>query len=193
MKKNLKHLLSKPAPLVAKKLLGMRIGTSIKGRTTSGMIVEVEAYTGKDDPASHAYKGPSKRSEVMFRSGGGCYVYLIYGIHYCLNIVTGEKDSGEAVLIRAIEPLEGFDLMRLRRSVTSDRNLTNGPGKLSQSLGVDLKFNGSSICGVKGVLLEPYKSVDNSQIKCSPRIGISKAQNYLWRFYIQGNDWVSGV
>ncbi len=176
---------------VAQALLGAKLTTTIGGKITSGMIVEVEAYHGPKDQASHAYRGRTKRNEVMFWEGGHCYVYLIYGMHHCVNVVTGSEGEGSAVLIRALEPLDGLALMRRRRQVSNDRLLTNGPGKLCQALGIDLRAQGQDLRSSALIRLAPYLSVRSSDCVASERIGISRSQDLPWRFFIRGNPWVS--
>lgn len=186
-----KSLFQKPAIEVAKKLLGAKLVTNTSGVRTSGMIVEVEAYHGPHDQASHAYGGPTKRNEVMFWDGGFCYVYLIYGMHYCVNVVTGRAGEGSAVLIRALEPLEGISAMKRRRGVSSERLLTNGPGKLCQALGIDLKMLGENLLTSDTIRIEALCKVPPRFRAASQRIGISRSKELLWRLFIRDNPWVS--
>lgn len=161
------------------------LGTSLHYHNCCGMIVETEAY--KEDGASHAVTRPNQGR--LLRTTFGClYIYLIYGMHYCLNI-TAEKNGVGAVLIRAIEPTGGLDEMRQRRNGKSGPDLTNGPGKLFQALGLDPAMHGREI-GTDLRIYEPkrHNSVD---IASSPRIGISRDTDLLWRFYIRGNPFVS--
>lgn len=207
MKKDTTHD-TRPVPLsdedflgstvdVAKSLLGMRLSTLSRGKKTSGMIVEVEAYCGDIDAASHAAMGRTPRNEVMFRSGGHCYVYISYGIHHCVNVVTEREGQGTAVLIRAIEPLEGIDVMRKRRQgarrkhPVSVRELTNGPGKLCQAMGIDMTVLGHHLLRSPAISLTRYRTFRNDQIVASRRVGISKAVEFEWRFFVKGNEWVS--
>jgi len=167
---------------VAKELLGKII---VKGGT-AGIIVETEAY--KKDGASHASKR-TPRSEIMFGPPGRAYVYFIYGNYYCLNFVTEKNGIPGAVLIRAVEPIKGINIMKRRRKCDDIRNLTSGPGKLCQAFGITKEHNGTSL--ING----PIKVLDNKmkfEIGVSKRIGISgKDADLPWRFYIKGNEFVS--
>jgi DNA-3-methyladenine glycosylase len=143
----------------------------------AGRIVEVEAYTS-DDPASHCYRGRTPRNAVMFGPAGRLYVYFSYGMHHCVNIVTGSDGDGQAVLLRAIEPLDGVEEMRVRRGAVPDRSLTDGPGKLAQALGLGLSDNGR--------VAEVYDDgVGPPEHPCvGPRVGISQATDWPRRFRI---------
>jgi DNA-3-methyladenine glycosylase len=154
-------------------------------------IVETEAYH-QDDPASHSFRGLTPRTAPMFQAGGRLYVYFTYGMHYCLNIVTGPAGTGEAVLIRAAEPLEGIDIMRANRGIEDTKNLTNGPGKLAQALGIfDTSLSGK-ILNKSNISLEvPAGKARKADIITGPRIGITKAAEQPWRFYIKANPFVS--
>ena len=153
-------------------------------------IVEVEAYFGYNDPASHAFSGETKRNQLMFGSPGFIYVYFIYGNHFCLNFVTESKGIAGAVLIRAVEPILGLCLMRQRRNKINIAFLCNGPGKLTQALGINRETSGLS-------LFDSYISVEDSEdgsvekICCSTRIGISKGRDLMYRFYLKENKFVS--
>lgn len=180
----------RPALIVARELLGKLLTRKTNQGLTCGLIVETEAYGGSDDPASHAFLGPGARNAVMFEDGGKAYVYFIYGMYYCLNVVTGRSGTGEACLIRAIEPVDGIELMKKRRKTDDPRRLTNGPGKLCIAMDVDMSLNGYDYKGK-----DLYISDDGYQpekISYTARIGIRRAQNFLWRFYISGNPFVSG-
>lgn len=162
------------------------------------MVVETEAYVGPNDRASHAFRGQTTRNEIMFGPGGYAYVYFIYGMHYCCNIVTEKAGFPAAVLLRALEPLEGIDLMAARRGVKgltekTTVNLTNGPSKLCQAMGIDKALNGSDLCGDELYLAAPEKP-RRFKVMATPRINISysgKAIEYPWRFIIAGNKFVS--
>jgi DNA-3-methyladenine glycosylase len=203
----------RPTIVIARELLGKHLVRTVKGATLVGRIVETEAYRGKLDPASHAYRGRTLRNEVMFKEGGHLYVYFTYGMHFCSNVVTGTEGIGEAVLIRALEPLEGIELMARNRfedrarhpsnhkstnhhlpahqSPTSQlTNLTNGPAKLCQALGMERKENGVDLTGNEIYILNA-PTLPASQIGTSERIGITKGKEKKWRFYIKGNAWVS--
>lgn len=168
-------------------LLGYKlVHDSPQGRT-AGYIVETEAYT-MEDPASHTYGGPTKRNAAMFASAGTIYVYFTYGMHYCVNIVTGELGHGQAVLIRALEPVEGIELMQKRRGLSDGRQLTNGPAKLVQALAIGKQHYGSDI-QTGPISLEP--GIKPTEIVQTTRIGIKKAIDQPWRFYIADNSYVS--
>jgi DNA-3-methyladenine glycosylase len=153
-------------------------------------IVETEAYH-QDDPASHSFAGLTARTAPMFQAGGHMYVYFTYGMHYCLNIVTGLQGRGEGVLLRAAEPLEGIEIMQANRGIADIRNLTNGPGKLAQALGIfDTSLSGK-ILNKSSIFLEKGETVRKDDIAVSPRVGIKKAAEQPWRFYIKGNPYVS--
>jgi DNA-3-methyladenine glycosylase len=141
----------------------------------SGRIVEVEAYTS-DDPASHCYRGRTPRNAVMFGPPGRLYVYFSYGMHYCVNIVTGDEGDGQAVLLRAVEPLDGVDLMRSRRGAVPDRSLADGPGKLTQALGLDLTDNGRTAEVYDDGVAPP------AHPRIGPRVGITQAADWPRRF-----------
>ncbi len=180
---------------IAKGLLGKYLYTNIDGRLTAGMITETEAYCGKTDKACHAYPNKmTNRTKVMFETGGIAYIYLCYGIHHLLNIVTNTKGNADAVLIRAIEPKEGIDTMLERRKYLEvNTKLTSGPGSLSQALGITTKFNSTNLSGEKIWLTEGEK-ISNAEIFETTRIGVNYAgEDALlpWRFYIKGNPWVS--
>lgn len=173
--------LNKGSLIAAPQLLGWRLYHVVEGQRVGGMIIETEAYT-QSDAASHSYRGRTPRTDVMFGPAGHLYVYFTYGMHHCMNIVTGEDGIGDAVLIRAILPDEGLETMRPRRNNPPEANLANGPGKLCQALGVTLADNGKSVLGPEFVLLPPLVKV--SKPIASPRIGITKAVDRLWRFTI---------
>ena len=159
---------------VAKDLLGKKLVRRQKGRILSGMIVETEAYLSRADSASHAFKGQTPRNTVMFGPAGRAYVYFIYGLHYMFNVVAEEKGSPGAVLIRAVEPLNGLHQMQARRKKTG-RDLTNGPAKLCQAMAIDKLLNGWDLTCGKTLWLEDYKAVPDSGVICGPRIGIDYA------------------
>lgn len=182
---------TQPTLKVARALLGAKLVTRVNGIETAGMIVETEAYCGPRDPAAHSARGRTERTEVMFWEGGHCYVYFIYGAHFCVNVVTGREGVGEAVLIRALEPLAGTEQMRVRRGNVSDQQLTSGPGKLCQALAIDKSMYGEHFLRSSRIQLRPYHQPDASHVRRAPRVGISRATEKLWRFYIRDNPWVS--
>jgi len=179
---------------VARELLGKRLVRVVDGRRLSGLIVEVEAYIGEDDAACHAARGRTPRNEVMYGPPGHAYVYFIYGMYHCLNVVTEEEGFPAAVLIRALEPLEGLDIMRRHRPGKPDRELANGPAKLCQAMAIDENFNGLDLCTSEALFIEEGRRVAPEEIGTSPRIGIRAdelARSVPWRFYLRGNDFVS--
>lgn len=154
-----------------------------------GRIVETEAYL-PDDPASHSFKGPTPRCQTMFGRAGLAYVYRIYGVHHCLNVVSGPEGQGEAVLIRALEPLEGLDLMQTARALPAPRNLTNGPGRLCQALAITRNFDGEDLLASDRLFIMKTDAPPE-RIVARPRIGISQAADLPWRFILEGNRHVS--
>jgi DNA-3-methyladenine glycosylase len=180
---------------VARELLGtLLVVPAEDGRRISGMIVEVEAYRGPEDRASHAYGGRrTRRTETMYRAGGVAYVYFVYGMYYQFNVVSNVADTPHAILVRALEPIEGIGLMRERRHLHPDHNLTNGPGKLCIALGIDRALDGADLLGER-VWLEEFQPVPAGRIAKGPRIGIDYAQEWIerpWRFWIKDNSYVS--
>lgn len=178
---------------LARSLLGTRLVTVSRGARTSGVIVEVEAYLGFNDPACHAARGPTKRNAVMFRAPGYCYVYLIYGMYHCVNVVSDPEGVGSAVLIRAVEPLEGIEVMRRRRgSSIKDIDLARGPGRLCEALGISTGMSGEHFANSSRIWIEPHTIFDSSRISASGRIGISVGKDMPLRFFVKDNPWVSG-
>ena len=175
------------ARLLARDLLGRTIVTMFDGARTSGRIVEVEAYR-EEDPASHCYRGRTARNDAMYAVGGHLYVYFIYGMHHCVNVVAGEEGYGEAVLLRAIEPIEGIDIMRERRGPhVRDRDLANGPGKLTKALGIGPEQNGLDLCDPSSpVRLLHGTPLADDQVVTTSRIGITKGVELEWRFLEKG-------
>jgi DNA-3-methyladenine glycosylase len=182
------EFLSAPVDVAAQRLLGCSLLRTIDGQTVVVRIVETEAYD-QDDPASHAFRGETARNRVMFGESGHLYVYFTYGMHYCCNVATGPVGHGSGVLIRAVEPVDGRDLLEQRRGMTGV-NVTNGPGKLCQALGIDLALNGHDLRHPPLELRVDSLRADET-ISQSPRIGISKATDLLRRFHITGNPYVS--
>lgn len=180
---------------VARDLLGkLLVVPGPGGERVSGKIVEVEAYRGPEDRASHAYGGRrTKRTETMYGRGGVAYVYFVYGMYYQFNVVSNVADTPHAILVRALEPVEGIEIMRARRHSHPDRNLTSGPGKLCIAMGIDRQLNGADLLGDR-VWLEEYENVPSSRIARGPRIGIDYAEQWIdkpWRFWVKGNKYVS--
>jgi DNA-3-methyladenine glycosylase len=174
-------LLQGPVLEAARGLLGSRLRSEIEGDITEIEITEVEAYDGTNDPASHAYRGPTIRNGSMFAEPGTAYVYRSYGVHWCLNVVTGEPDHGSAVLLRGGEPVSGIPVMERRRG--RRQNLSDGPGKLAQALGITGDLDGSGLLD-GGPLRLMAGQVPTRPVLATPRIGISKAVDRPWRFVV---------
>jgi DNA-3-methyladenine glycosylase len=182
-------MLLDPPELVAQRLLGSLLIREVDGQQLVGRIVETEAYH-QTDAASHSYKGKTPRTEVMFGPAGHLYVYFTYGMHYCCNVVTGPAGEGSAVLIRALEPVEGEEQMALNRRGASGEQITNGPAKLCQALRVDASLNGHDLHEAP-LRLELSSPLAVDQIVQTTRIGISRAKDVPWRFYEKHNKYVS--
>jgi len=181
---------------ISRELLGKYLFTCIDGDLTGGIITETEAYNGVIDKASHAFGGrKTNRTEVMHRHGGIAYVYLCYGIHEMFNIVTSIEGEPDAVLIRGVEPVEGVDIMLMRRNMEKLKpNLTTGPGSVGQALGISRKINGISLQSDTLWLEDRGLVIENEQIAAVPRIGVAYAGHDAllpFRFYIKGNPYVS--
>jgi DNA-3-methyladenine glycosylase len=171
---------------VARELIGCELTIG----ETAGVIVETEAYEAAD-PASHAYNGRTTRNEVLFGPPGHAYVYLSYGIHSLLNFVTEPEGSASAVLIRALEPTSGIELMRERRRQEAVEQLCSGPGKLTEALGVGLTLNGADLLQPPFELREPAGEWLGVEVVTGPRIGITKAAELPWRYCVKGSRHVS--
>lgn len=195
-KKIPREFYTRPVLKVAKELLGKILIKIERNKILAGKIVEVEAYDGNIDEASHSFRGKTKRNEVMFRKGGYFYVYFTYGVHHCCNVVTGKEGHGAAVLIRAVEPLTGINTMAMRRfskrKITEKElvNLTNGPGKICQAFAFDRTHSGLDLTG-NNVFIIDAPSLKKSEIGISKRIGISKSTELPWRFFIKGSKFLS--
>jgi DNA-3-methyladenine glycosylase len=180
---------------VAKNLLGKVLCTFFEGELTAGMIVETEAYSGEGDMACHACRfGKTSRTEVMFQDGGVAYVYLCYGIHHMVNVVTNAEGNADAVLIRAVEPLEGGQKMMERRRKTSLKRISSGPGTVGEALGIKVTNTGESLSGPSIWLEERGIVVTEKEIIATTRVGVDYAgEDALkpWRFYIKDNPFVS--
>lgn len=174
---------------LAPALLGRVLARRLDGDLVRARIVEVEAYHQHGDAAAHSFGGPTRRNAVMFGPAGRLYVYLIYGMHHCMNIVAEDEGVGAAVLLRALEPLEGLGSLRARRAVARDRDLANGPGKLCAALGVDLNHNGLDLQGDE--LWLEHGDMLSAPIVRSKRIGITKSVDLPWRFHLAGHPCVS--
>ncbi len=168
---------ARDAVVVAPELLGKIL---VAG-PCAGRISEVEAYRD-DEPASHSFRGPTPRNAVMFGPAGHLYVYFTYGMHHCANVVTGEEGRGQGVLLRAVVPLAGVEVMRARRGDRPDRQLTNGPGKVGQAFAFDLSHTGTDVCGNGPIAVLDDGAAPPAEPLVTPRIGISKAVDLPWRW-----------
>lgn len=181
---------------VARDLLGQVLVRLVVGERLSGRIVEVEAYIGEDDLASHARFGRTERNAAMYGPPGCAYVYQIYGVHHCLNIVTEREGFPAAVLVRALEPLEGREWMRTRRGGAPDGLLTSGPARLCQAMGIDRALDRADLCAPDAVLfVEEGHPVPDEAVATGPRVGVRgdhRARTVPWRFYVRGHPCVSG-
>jgi DNA-3-methyladenine glycosylase len=182
--------------LIARELLGQwLVVPTQEGTRLSGRIVETEAYMGPEDRAAHTFGNRrTPRTEPMFGTGGTAYVYFVYGMYYQFNVVTNVETVPHAVLVRAIEPVEGIEVMRARRPLRDDRELTNGPGKLCAALGIDRSFTGADLLGDLIWIEEGERRITASEIESGPRIGIDYAGEFAsrpWRFWIRDNSYVS--
>lgn len=184
---------------IARQLLGKEIATNINGIHTSGIIVETEAYRGPDDRGCHAYNGRmTERTRTMYEKGGTAYVYICYGMHPMMNVVTGDVGNAHAILIRAIQPTSGIGDMAKRRKLDTQKPvLTNGPGKLAVALGIQKEMDGTSLWkpNSKITILDTEIMIANDDIVCGPRVGMSvhvgSCSHRPWRFYFKDNPWVS--
>ena len=180
---------------LARKLLGCLLIHRTPDGAAGGMIVEAEAYVGAIDKACHAYRNRSGRTEIMYHDGGYAYVYLIYGMHHCFNAVTGPEGEGNAVLIRALEPVTGINLMQRRRNTKLLRSLCSGPGKVCQALGITKNEYGMDLCDPASPLrLIKYRHIPEAQIVATPRINVAYAEEaaaWPWRFYVKDNLYIS--
>ncbi|OXA75127.1 DNA-3-methyladenine glycosylase [Flavobacterium aquidurense] len=196
MKLPLSYYLNQDVIFLAKDLLGKVLFTQIEGQITAGLIVETEAYFGEIDKASHAYGGRrTNRTEIMYSEGGVSYVYLCYGIHHLFNIVTSIKNEPHAVLIRAIEPLSGTEIMELRRNMTiTNSAISSGPGSAAKALGINANFNKKDLDGDEIWLEDHSIRYTEDEIVATPRVGVTYAKEdaFLpWRFFVKGNKYVS--
>lgn len=185
---NLLDFLNNQAYIVAPRLLGCILEREFEGKILQARIVETEAYD-QTDVASHSYRGETQRTSVMFGESGHLYVYFTYGMHYCCNVVVGPKGHGAAVLIRALEPLEGTEVMQTNRG-REGVELTNGPAKLCQALGIDKTLNGHEL-QTKPLKLVSQPEIPKKDITQTTRVGISQGKDVPWRFYIRHNPYVS--
>jgi len=181
----------RPAEIVAAELLGTVVVSSVGGVLTAGRIVETEAYLGYDDPASHGYRHRrNTRNEALFGPPGSWYVYLSYGMHWCANLVCQRAGLASAVLLRALEPIDGMDVMRRRRGAAPNGELCSGPGKLCQALGITRELDSVAMAGGPVVVLRS-DPIAPGAIAATPRIGITKAADWPLRFHLAGSPWTS--
>lgn len=180
---------------LAPDLLGKVLVSEIDGIRTAGIIVETEAYRGHDDDACHAHQhGLTERTKTMYGPAGHAYVYICYGIHHLFNVVAGAEGSADAVLIRALEPIEGIETMKKRRNQQAERLLCSGPGKLSQALGITKDLDRTSLVTESGIWIEESSQPISQIIETSPRIGMPdrlRCKDWPWRYYYKDNRYVS--
>ena len=181
---------------IARELLGkLLVVPAADGTRVSGTIVETEAYLGVIDKAAHSYGGRrTQRNEITYAEGGHVYVFFVYGMYFQLNLVTGLVDDPHVVLIRAVEPVEGIEIMRKRRGEMKDKNLTSGPGKLCIALGITRDLNGEDLIESERIWVEDSKSFTKKEVAVGPRVGIDYAEEFAglpWRFWVKGNEFVS--
>ena len=183
----------RPTEIVSRELLGAVLECTTPDGVTRGLIVETEAYLGPADPACHAAAGLTPRTLHLFGPPGIAYVYLIYGMYWCFNAVTRERGHGAAVLVRAVHPVAGVELMRRRRAgVTKDRDLTNGPGKLCLAMGIDAAMNGLSLRRPPIVIRRGH-DVPDADVVVTPRIGITRAAAWPLRYLVRNDPYVSST
>ncbi|MFH1261968.1 MAG: DNA-3-methyladenine glycosylase [Pseudomonadota bacterium] len=185
-----KRFYARSALKVAPELLGKILCRERNGVVTAGRIVEVEAYLGSEDPASHAYRGKTPRNEVMFGPPGHAYVYFTYGTHFCVNVVTGREGEASAVLIRALEPIEGIGVMQRRRNRTKLEELASGPGKLTQALSIGRRLNGNAL-GQKPLWICDGRNHEPVEFETTARIGITRGVEWPYRFAVAGSRFVT--
>lgn len=188
-----KNFYTQKADIIAKKLLGKTIHRKTEYGVITSRIVETEAYLDNIDLASHSYVGKTNRNKAMFEDGSHIYVYKIYGMYNCFNIVTGQKGDGEAVLIRALEPLSDLELIYKYRKTTKEKDLTNGPGKLCQALNITIEDNMKDLMFCEDIIVSEDSNKNEFEIVTTTRIGITKSVDLPLRFYIKGNKYVSKV
>ena len=195
VKKLKRNFYTRDLQIVAKELLGKILVKKDGKAILSGKIVEVEAYDGDIDEASHAFTGKTERTKIMFNEGGYFYVYFTYGAHYCCNVVTGKKGRGTAVLIRALEPVEGISSMSKNRfgNMIDEKDkikLTNGPGKVCKAFGISKEHYGVDLTG-ENIFIVNMPKIKDEEIVITKRVGIKKSVDLAWRYYIKNNPYVS--
>ncbi|MFA5889417.1 MAG: DNA-3-methyladenine glycosylase [Actinomycetota bacterium] len=176
---------------VARDVIGcLLVHDTDEGRVV-GVVIEAEAYS-QEDPASHAFRGRTPRNAPMFEAPGRAYVYFTYGMHYCFNAVTDPEGRAGAVLLRAVEPIEGIDLMRARRAGVRDRDLARGPARLTQAFAIGREQNRADLIA-SPLFMCPGERLSNRAVEATPRIGLGRLQDGRpWRFAVRGSPWVSG-
>ncbi|HEA64682.1 MAG TPA: DNA-3-methyladenine glycosylase [Candidatus Aminicenantes bacterium] len=185
---------SRPTLKVLEELIGKVLVRKSEDGLTSGVIVEAEAYTGEDDPASYAFSGRTKRSEIMYGPPGRAFVHFTYGMHHMLNLVTEREELPAAILIRALEPSEGISLMKKRRQAEELINLCSGPAKICQAFGIDRSHNGVSLSSSRSPIFikEGEKRKEGrEELIWKSRIGIQEGKERLWRAYLKGSPFIS--
>jgi DNA-3-methyladenine glycosylase len=186
-----RRFFARPSTVVAPALLGRVLVRGLPtGEHLRVRIVETEAYD-ETDPASHSFRGPTARNAVMFGEAGHLYVYFVYGMHHCMNVVTGPSGRGSAVLIRAAEPLDGLERMREYRGATATRDLCRGPARLTRALAVDRSMDGVDLITSDALWIEEGRPVDRGMIESGVRVGIRLGLEHRWRFIERGSSWVS--
>ena len=185
-----RRFFARHTPIVAKELIGRALVRVVDGRRLSGVIVETEAYRGADDPGSHAFRGRTPRNEVMFGKPGVAYVYFVYGFHNCLNVVTEPSGQAAAVLIRAVQPLEGVEEMSVNRGTRRAVGLASGPGKLTEAMSIGRELNGEDMVRSETLFVEegPKTALE---VEAGPRIGLSHGSATPWRFFVRGSAFTS--
>jgi DNA-3-methyladenine glycosylase len=180
---------ARKSPVVARELLGARLVRVRHGRVVSGIIVETEAYRGERDPASHAYRGKTDRNGIMFGPPGHAYVYFSMGVHHCLNVTTEPEGIPAAVLIRALEPVDGVEVMERNRGVGDRLRLTSGPGNLTEAMDIDRGLNGEDLVLSSMLYLDSGQKVED--VGTSSRVGICRGISFKWRYFDRGSPYVS--
>ena len=181
----------RPTLVVARELIGCTLVRKTRRGILAGRIVEVEAYLGRRDPASHSYRGRTARNDVMFWEGGHLYVYFTYGMHYCCNVVTGKEGLGHAILIRALEPTAGIaEMMRNRGAAQALPDLCRGPARICQAMRITRQENGTDLCG-STIWIGSGRNLPRLHVSRSPRIGIRRGKEHLWRFTMTGSPFLS--
>lgn len=180
---------SRYTPEVARALIGAKLVRVVDGRRLSGVVVETEAYRGARDPASHAYRGETPRNSVMFGPAGHAYVYFAMGMHHCLNVTTESDGTPAAVLLRAVQPVEGIEMMVASRGLKDQTRLASGPGNLTKAFKIDRSLNGEDVTLSEGLFFEPGRA--KGAVGVSTRVGVSVGKGRKWRYFLEGSPHVS--